>query len=66
MAILSGPILVALAVTWPGRYMSWAMLAPWLDVLERRAAATANPVLRATIALCGFLVLLCVQGPWVG
>jgi hypothetical protein len=66
MAILSGPILVALAFSWPGRFLSWASSAPWLDVVVLGVVATAQHTLQAGITLCGFFVPLYVQGPWVG
>jgi len=66
MAILSGPILVALAVSWSGRFVSWASSAPWLDVLVFGVVTAAHHSLQVGITLCGFFVPLYVQGPFVG
>lgn len=66
MAILSGPILVALSVSWSGRFLTWVSSTPWLDVVVFGVATTVQHFLQAGITLCGFFVPLYVQGPYVG
>lgn len=66
MAILSGPILVALAVHLSGRFLTYASHAPWLDVLVLGVVTTVQHVVHAGITLGGFFVPLYVQAPFVG
>lgn len=66
MAIMSGPILVALAVSGSGRFVSWASSAPWLDVLVFGVVAMVHRSVQVGITLCRFFVPLYVQGPFVG
>ena len=66
MAILTGPIMVALAFSWSGRFVSWALSAPWLDVVVLGVVTTVQHALQAGITLFGFFVPLYVRGPWVG